>query len=103
MSTIKPGQRLKSAVCNCEVMVIKYANDNDAEITCGGLAMSTDQDSAASATADPEQLGGTQIGKRYVDADGKIELLCVKAGEGSLASGGTTLELKDAKPLPSSD
>ena len=46
---------------------------------------------------------GTRIGKRYVDADGKTELLCVKAGQGSLAIAGVALQTKDAKPLPSSD
>ena len=46
---------------------------------------------------------GTRIGKRYVDADGKTELLCVKAGQGSLTIAGVALQTKDAKPLPSSD
>jgi hypothetical protein len=30
-------------------------------------------------------------------------LLCVKAGQGSLSIAGAALQLKDAKPLPSSD
>ena len=47
--------------------------------------------------------GGTQLGKRYVDAAGTLELLCTKPGKGSLAAGGEPLALKAAKPLPSSD
>ena len=43
------------------------------------------------------------IGKRYGDEDLGIELLCTKAGEGSLSIGDERLHLKDAKPLPSSD
>ena len=43
------------------------------------------------------------MGKRYVDEAGTVELLCVKAGKGSLAIDGTILRTKDAKPLPSSD
>jgi hypothetical protein len=46
---------------------------------------------------------GTKVGKRYVDADGTVELLCVKAGKGSLSIGGSALQIKDSKPLPSSD
>lgn len=43
---------------------------------------------------------GTLMGKRYVDADGKYELLCVKPGKGSLSVDGVALVVKDAKPLP---
>jgi hypothetical protein len=43
------------------------------------------------------------MGKRYVDADGAYELLCVKPGKGSLAVNGVALVIKDAKPLPASD
>jgi len=46
---------------------------------------------------------GTQIGKRYVNAAGDLELLCTKPGTGSLAAGGAPLVVKGAKPLPSSD
>ena len=47
--------------------------------------------------------GGTLMGKRYVDAVGSFELLCVKPGKGTLAVNGTPLQLKEAKPLPASD
>jgi hypothetical protein len=46
---------------------------------------------------------GTQLGKRYSDDDLGIELLCTKAGEGSLSVGETVLAVKGAKPLPASD
>jgi hypothetical protein len=52
---------------------------------------------------DPAFAGGSLMGKRYVDAAGAVELLCVKPGEGSLALGGVALQPKEAKPLPSSD
>ena len=55
------------------------------------------------AAVDPAFAEGTKMGKRYVDAAGTLELLCVKAGQGSLAVGGVALQTKDAKPLPSSD
>ena len=47
--------------------------------------------------------GGTQIGKRYVDAADTVEILVTKSGAGSLSLGGTPLDIKSAKPLPSSD
>ena len=46
---------------------------------------------------------GTQLGKRYVNEEGSLELLCTKPGKGSLACGGTLLTIKGAKPLPASD
>ena len=52
---------------------------------------------------DPSHAEGTQVGKRYADPDSGLEVLCTKAGDGSLALGGTRLALTDAKPLPSSD
>jgi hypothetical protein len=36
-------------------------------------------------------------------AAGTVELLCVKAGQGSLSIAGVRLKIKDAKTLPSSD
>jgi hypothetical protein len=48
-------------------------------------------------------MGGSLLGKRYADEDLGLELLCMKAGEGTLAVDGTAIPLRDAKPLPSSD
>jgi hypothetical protein len=47
--------------------------------------------------------GGTALGKRYVDAEGTVEILCTKSGAGSLHLDGRPLSLKESKPLPSSD
>lgn len=96
---MKPGTKLKSAVCDTEVMVVRAA---DAVIECGGLPM-TEEKPAERKPANPAFADGTKIGKRYVDAAGTIELLCVKAGQGSLSIAGQALKTKDAKPLPASD
>jgi hypothetical protein len=96
---MKPGTKLKSAVCDTEVMVIR---GGDAVAQCGGAPM-TETRAAERGTIDPAFAQGTKIGKRYVDAAGKYELLCVKAGQGTLTIGGVALQIKDAKPLPSSD
>jgi hypothetical protein len=58
---------------------------------------------AEPAALNPDFADGTLMGKRYVDADGAYELLCVKPGKGSLSVDGVKLVTKDAKPLPASD
>lgn len=97
---MKPGTKLKSAVCDTEVMVIRGGGDT--VVDCGGAPL-VEERPAERAAIDPSFAEGTKIGKRYVDAAGTVELLCVKPGQGSLSIGGAALQLKDAKPLPSSD
>ena len=96
---MKPGMKLKSTVCDTEVMVIRGAA---AVVECGGAPM-VDERPAERGSLAAGSDKGTQIGKRYVDAAGTVELLCVKPGRGSLSTGGVALQLKDAKPLPASD
>ena len=97
---MKPGSRLKSVVCDTEVIVVRGGGDG--VIECGGQPMA-DERPAERGAVDPAFAAGSLTGKRYVDADGTLELLCVKAGQGSLSLSGAALQLKDAKPLPSSD
>ena len=102
MSELKPGQRFASAVCTAEIMVVKV--DGEPAITCGGAPMvPAGTDPGGDATPDAEQMAGCEVGKRYVNADETLELLCVKAGEGSLAADGAALLIKGSKNLPSSD
>jgi hypothetical protein len=54
-------------------------------------------------TLNPDFSSGTLMGKRYVDAAGTFELLCVKPGKGNLSVDGVALTIRDAKPLPASD
>lgn len=93
---MKPGTRLKSAVDDTEVMVIRTGGGT---IECGGAPMGE----AKPAALDPNFSAGTLMGKRYVDTGGQYELLCVKPGKGSLSVDGVALVAKDAKPLPASD
>ena len=103
MTAFKAGTRLKSAVCNSELMLI-VAPDHDVNLTCGGATVIEPGTAPpAGSTLDPDQKQGTQMGKRYTNEAGDIEILCIKPGEGGLAVDGVTLEVKAAKPLPSSD
>lgn len=96
---MKPGSKLKSAVCDTEVMIIRCG---EGTIECGGAPMGDAKPETPGALS-ADFSGGTLMGKRYVDADAKFELLCVKPGKGSLSVNGTALGIKDAKPLPASD
>lgn len=100
---LRAGSRLKSSVCATEVIVVK-APEVDVDVTCGGVAM-TDP---AAAPDEPGQAvdgltDGTALGKRYVNEDESLEVLCTKPGDGTLGIGQTALELKEAKALPASD
>ena len=96
---MKPGTKLKSAVCDTEVMVIRAG---DTAIECGGLPMAEERPTERQAM-NPAFAEGTKIGKRYVNPAGTVELLCTKPGQGSLSIAGQALNIKDAKPLPASD
>ena len=96
---LKAGTKLHSAVCDTDVMVIK--GTGEVNLTCGGAPMVAARGEAGE--LDASAAGGTAMGKRYTNADQSIELLCIKPGKGSLAIDGVPLELKAAKPLPSSD
>ena len=100
MASLAPGKRLKSAVCATEIMVIT-APDGEVDLRCGGAPMAEDGDGGGN--LDPARTGGSAIGKRYVNGDGSLEVLCVKAGEGALALGDKALAVKDAKKLPKTD
>jgi hypothetical protein len=103
MPELKAGTRLKSTVCNTEVIVVK-APSGDVAVTCGGaLMVLASEPIATKGTPAADAAGGTALGKRYVNADETLEILCTKAGEGSLGLGGELLSLKEAKPLPASD
>ncbi len=104
MSTqLKPGSRLFSAVCSTELIAVKAPADA-IDITIGGappVASAADRDGSGSVA---EGFGGgAAMGKRYVDADDTVELLCTKPGDGIPAVGGVPIVLKEAKAFPASD
>jgi hypothetical protein len=98
-----PGTRLRSTVCDTELIVVRASGD-DVDLRCGGHPMvPLGEDAPLGLALDPAFHDGTALGKRYTDDAGELELLCTKAGKGSLSVGGEALVLKEAKPLPSSD
>ena len=98
-----PGSRLRSTVCETEVIVVRPPAD-EVDLRCGGQPMVPLGEDAPAGSAIEAGFGeGTALGKRYTDGSGDLELLCTKAGAGSLSVGSELLGLKEAKPLPSSD
>jgi hypothetical protein len=100
-TALKAGGRFVSAVSDAQVMVIK-APAGEHELHCGGTPMVTAGGATGGQLAAGD-AGEVLIGKRYVNADESLELLCTKGGKGTLSLNGTALEIKQAKQLPSSD
>lgn len=99
---LKNGTRLRSQVCDTQVIVVRASEALD-DLRCGGAPMIPIGDEpSGQAQLDPALADGTVMGKRYVD-DAGAEVLVTKAGTGTLTVGATPLALKEAKPLPASD
>ena len=100
---LKPGTRLFSSVCATEMIVVKGPGV-PVEVTIGGAApVLAAANRAGGGAVTGGHGGGAAMGKRFADADGSIELLCTKAGEGVPALSGLLLQIKDAKAMPASD
>jgi hypothetical protein len=99
---VRTGQRLRSAACTTEVMVLR-APPEELDLRCGGRPMREALSARSGESLDPGFAHGTELGKRYVSDDGGLELLCVKAGTGSVSLGSAVLSVKAPKPLPASD
>jgi hypothetical protein len=99
---VKPGLRLRSAVCSAEVIIVR-TTEAELDVRCGGRPMlSFDDPPPAGEPAAAAGLDhGTLLGKRYGTAD--LEILCTKAGPGSMSIGDEPLPVLEPKKLPSSD
>jgi hypothetical protein len=97
----RPGDQLASSVSTVRVVVVRAPAQGSPAIACGGspLVPAGSAPSAPAGGAEP----GTLIGKRYVNADESLELLCTASGAGELTCDGVAMTLKAAKPLPASD
>lgn len=100
---LKPGSRWRSAVCDAEVVVVRPPSA-PATLECGGQPMIPHgTERPAGLVPAPDRSSGSQLGKRYLDAESGLEALCAKPGAGSLSLDGRPLSMKEAKKLPSSD
>jgi hypothetical protein len=100
---LKTGARLRSVTDTTEVVIVKAPGD-DVDLRCGGHPMvPMNTDAPGGRTVESGFDEGTLVGKRYADEELGLEVLCTKAGPGSLSLGLDPLPVKGAKPLPSSD
>jgi hypothetical protein len=100
---LRAGSRLRSAVDATEVVVVRPPGQ-PVDLRCGGHPMvPLDADGTAGTAPSPDHTRGTLLGKRYVDTDETLEVLCTKPGDGSLSIGDEPMRVKEAKPLPASD
>jgi hypothetical protein len=93
---------MRSATSAAEVIVIR-CEVGDIDLRSGGVPMAV----IGQEVIIQEPASGFDedllIGKRYGSEEHSIELLCTKAGLGTLSIGEELLPRKEAKPLPSSD
>lgn len=100
---LKPGSRWKSAVCDTEVVVVRPPK-TAISLECGGQPMVPHAEAKPEGLAlDANHSGGCHMGKRYADEESGMEVLCTKAGAGSLSINGVAIGAKEAKKLPASD
>src|SRR5258705_13315403 len=95
----KPGARLRRAVGEAQV-VVGRPPDRAVDLRCGGAPLLAGDEAGDGRAIDPGQAEGTLLGKRYWDEGAGIELLCTRAGQGSLTCDGARMAVKGAKPLP---
>ncbi len=100
----RPGQVLVSTVDSTTVIVVR-APDGEIDLTCAGVGMWDPRCGGAwpPGEADPAQLTGTQLGKRYADERIGLELLRTKPDRGTIAVNGVPLPQLGPKVLPASD
>jgi hypothetical protein len=100
MTDLTSGKRLRSNVSDTEIIVVRPPAA-PVELSCGGQPMTANLATGAAAASSAEN--DTVLGKRYVDADTGLEVLCTKAGPGVLTADGRQLTIKAPTALPASD
>lgn len=98
---LRPGGQLASSVCTTKVIVVRAPAEGSPVIACGGSPMVPATPGRAATSAVPDAV--TLIGKRYVDANQTLEVLCTSSGVGELSCDGVAMTLKAANALPASD
>ena len=100
MTDLTPGKRLRGRASDTEIIVVR-SPAAPVELSCGGQPMTADL--AAEAPGASATENDTVLGKRYVDTDTGLEVLCTKAGPGVLSADGRQLTIKAPNALPASD
>lgn len=99
---LQPGDRLLSNACDAEFIAIK-APEAELDLTIGGWPPAASPEERVRQVVTDGHGGESRVGKRFVDPDDLLELLCIKAGDGIPAVDDQPLLVRDSKTLPSSD
>jgi len=99
---LKPGSSWRSAVCDGEFVVVRPPK-TAVTLECGGAPVIGHGEARGAGTPSADHSAGAGAGKRYADEESGLEVLCSKAGAGSLSVDGRPIAPKDAKKLPASD
>src|ERR1700679_3931450 len=97
MTDLTPGKRLRSTVSDTEIIVVR-SPAAPIKLSCGGQPMTANRAAADGGAATTEH--DTVLGKRYVDTDTGLEVLCTKAGAGVLSADGRQPPITPPMPLP---
>lgn len=100
--TLRPGSRWRSVVCEAEAVVVRPPLSTGVP-QCGGHDMVPLGEAVEFRAVVPGFAAGCLLGKRYRDEPDGIELLCTKAGEGTLGFDGVPLAVVGTRQLPSTD
>lgn len=100
---VKSGVRLRSAVCETQIVVIRV-QEGEVDLRCGGRPM-LPFGAAQVEPVEPEPGfdAPTLLGKRYADEAETLEVLCTSGGKHTLSLGTEPLAVKGPRPLPASD
>src|SRR5260370_5669880 len=80
---LTPGSRLRSAVCDTEVIAVR-APAEDLDLRCGGQPMvPLGEGPPAGGALEAAFADGTALGKRHTDGTGDLAVLCTEPGSGS--------------------
>jgi hypothetical protein len=102
MTEYKPGTRWQSSVCTGEFVVVKSPSTS-ALLMCGDQPVEP-HGSVRNAEEWPSAGGnGTLGGKRYLELESGLEMLCTKSSGNDLSFDGRVLTRREAKALPASD
>ena len=85
MTELTQGKRLRSAMSVTEVIVVR-SPAAPVELSCGGQPMTGNLAPGTGGASTTEN--DTVLGKRYVDFDTRLEVLCTRAGPGVLSADG---------------
>ena len=104
---MKVGTKYRSQNSTAEIIVIRGTSE-EVDLTCAGASMVAVARPGTRPSPAPSPAGAAEgerlaIGKRYVDGETGVEVICTTAGTGPVCIDGRPLTVAAAKLLPTGD